>query len=410
MLSAFSCTIQPSRPHPLGGVPILLSMLIQSPIHDIHAANEASFIPYGPEDCVSVVVETFGDLDMEYAALRKAVVLFDTPHLGILRVTGSDRLEFLNNMVTNKTIDLKAGQSRPCFWLNRKGRIDADLLLCEFEDEMLVILDRHLAAPTAEALNSFLFAEDVQISDVSDELSILSIHGPNTHSLLNHASSTDFELSDPNTVCKSSIAEIPVSIIRHDLTGELGAFLPLPRDAYAKVHAHLLSVAEAHPEIRARNSGWLAINAARIEAGRPMFNVDFFPSNLPAESGIIDERIDFNKGCYLGQEVVARMHARDTRKQCIVSLRITDQQITTEHTDIRQPTTGSQVFEDKENPDTPIGAVTSSTISPMLGAVPVCFAMLKDAYTAPGTKLRVLAEGMLVDAVVQPQLAFYTKP
>lgn len=385
-------------------------MLNQSPMHDVHAANEASFIPYGPEDCVSAVVETFGDLDMEYAALRKGAVLFDAPHTGILRVTGSDRLEFLNNMVTNKTIDLKQGQSRPCFWLNRKGRIDADLLLCEFEDEMLVLLDRHLAAPTADALNAFIFAEDVEITDVSNERSVLSIHGPSTLPLLDHASSAEIKLTEQGAACKGSIAEIPISMIRDDLTGETGAFLTIPSADYAKVHAHLLSVSEAHKEIRARSTGWLAINAARIEAGRPMFNIDFFPSNLPAESGIIDQRIDFNKGCYLGQEVVARMHARDTRKQCIVSLRITDQQITTEHTDIRQPTTGSQVFEHTENPDTPIGAVTSSTISPMLGAVPVCFAMLKDAQTSPGTKLRVLAEGMLVDAVVQPQLAFYTKP
>jgi len=380
-------------------------------MHDHHAANEASFIPYGPEDCVSAVVETFGDLDMEYAALRKGAVIFDAPHLGVLRVTGSDRLAFLNNMVTNKTIDLKPGLSRPCFWLNRKGRIDADLLMCEFEDEMLIILDRHLAANTAEILNSFIFAEDAEIIDGSNELNILSIHGPNTLALLDHAAAEDsLALDEPNSACKATIAGIPLSVLRQDLTGEIGVLLAIPRAAFANVHEHLLSTAKSHPEIRARETGWLAINAARIEAGHPLFNIDFAPSSLPAESGIIEQRVDFKKGCYLGQEVVARMHARHARKQCIVALRITDQQITTEHTDIRQPTTGSQVFEDTENPDTPIGAVTSSTISPMLGAVPICFAMLKDAYTKPGTKLRVLAEGMLVSAVVEPQLAFYTKP
>ncbi|MCA9303308.1 MAG: aminomethyltransferase family protein [Phycisphaerales bacterium] len=385
-------------------------MLNQSPLHDLHAAHEASFIPYGPEDCVSAVVETFGDLDMEYAALRKGAVLFDSPHTGVLRVTGTDRLPFLNNMVTNKAIGLMPGQSRACFWLNRKGRIDADLLLCEFGDEMLIILDRHLAAPTAEALNAFVFAEDVEIIDASGELSILSLHGPSTPALLAHTAEEPIALDDPNATGEVTIAGSRVHAIRQDLTGEISVLLAAPRAALTSIHEKLLSVAQAHPELRARETGWLAINAARIEAGHPLFNVDFGPDNLPAESGVINQRVDFNKGCYLGQEVVARMHARNTRKQCIVALRILDQQITTDHTDIRQPTTGSQVFEDTENPESPVGAVTSSTISPMLGAVPICFAMLKDAYSKPGTKLRVLAEGMLVSAIVEPKLAFYTKP
>ena len=386
-------------------------MLNQSPLHDIHAQNEASFIPYGPEDCLSAVVETFGDLDMEYAALRKGAVLFDAPHLGALRVTGGDRLSFLNNMVTAKSVDLTPGRSRPCFWLNHKGRIDADLLMCEFEDEMLIILDRHLAANTAGTLSSFVFAEDVEITDASGELSILSIHGPKTRSLLDHAASeAPLALDEPSSACRATLGGVRLSALRQDLTGEIGVLLAIPRAGFAKVHKHLLATGEAHPETRARETGWLAINAARIEAGHPLFNVDFAPSSLPAESGVIEQRVSFEKGCYLGQEVVARMHARNTRKQCIVALRVTDQQITTGHTDIRQPTTGSQVFEDTDNPDTPIGAVTSSTISPMLGAVPVCFAMLKDAYTKPGTKLRVLAEGALVSAVVEPTLGFYSKP
>ncbi len=388
----------------------MISMLIESPIHSRHASNDAFFLPYGPEDSPIAVVETFGDLDMEYASLRKGAVLFDTPHRGTIQITGADRLAYLNNMVTNKVLDLTTGMSRPCFWLNRKGRIDADLVLSEHENEMLITVDRHLAKETAETLSSFVFAEDVEIVDVSDSMHRLHIHGPTAMALLNAAADQDnLDLAEyANTTI--TIDRCPVHAYRMDLTGEIGISMCIKTDDAIKVYEHLLKTGESDADLRVRETGWLALNAARIEAGSPMFNIDFGSANVPAETGIIDKRVAFDKGCYLGQEVVARMHARKARKQTIVALRIENQQITTDHTDIHQPTSGSQVFANEESPTTPVGSVTSSTISPMLGAIPVCFAMVKDAHTAPGTKLRVLAEGTLVDAVVQPQLAFYSKP
>ncbi len=383
----------------------------ESPIHDRHAANDAFFIPYGPEQSPAAVVETFGDLDMEYAALRKAAVLFDAAHTGTIRITGGERLGFLNNMVTRRTEDMTPGTSRRCFWLNRKGRIDADLLLSEFADEMLVSVDRHLAEHTAESLNNFLFAEDVQIEDVSASHAHLWLIGPKAIEALcnvcdaDHASVIKTLVEQNNTQIR--IHDINVSIVREDLAGVPGLALIVPNCGVADVYAAILD-APLNKQLRVRETGWLAINTARIESGSPMFNIDFGTSNVPAESGIIDQRVEFDKGCYLGQEVVARMHARNARKQAIVAIRIEGQRITGEHTEVLQPAAGAQVFEASTPVTDPIGVVTSSTIAPMLGAIPICFAMLKDAHTAPGTKLKVFAEGAMVDGVVQPDLVFYS--
>ena len=383
----------------------------QSPLHDLHEQRDAFFLPYGTEEHHSAVVETFGDLDMEYAALRKGCVIFDEPHMGTIEIAGPDRLPFLNNMLTAKADDLTPGTNRWNFWLNRKGRIDADLRLAETTDRMLVRVDRHLAKATATTLESFIFAEDASITDASETHHRLALHGPQSPALLTAAlgpiSALDTLQSNQNITADFQGA--PLLIERDDLCAEIGLALTIPTDHTRPLYQALLNAAETDATLKARPCGWMAINAARIEAGHPLFNLDFGPTNLPVESGIIEQRVNFTKGCYLGQEVVARMYSRGACNKKIVALRIEDQRITPEHTEILQPTTGSQVFEAGKETQTPVGVVTSSTISPMLGAIPICFAMIKSSHFEPGTSLSVSAEGAIVKATVQESLTFYNR-
>ncbi|MGJ8635928.1 MAG: glycine cleavage T C-terminal barrel domain-containing protein [Phycisphaerales bacterium] len=376
-------------------------MSTHTPLHPIHESAEAFFISYGPPELQTPIVETFGELDMEYAALRKAAVLFDEPHMGTLKITGSERHAFLNNMLTAKVDDLKPGQSLHSFWLNRQGRIDADLRIIETDSATFVRLDKHLAKPTADALNTFIFAEDIEIT-VEDSLHWISIHGPLAFQLLNPTSEP--VPIDQHTNTTTTYKNTDLIIDRLDLTGEIGLSLAVPTDQLEPIYKALLENEKLKP------TGWLAINTARIEAGHPLYNIDFGPTNLPAESGLMDSRVHLAKGCYLGQEVVARMHARNIRKQTLVAIRVDDQRITTEHQDILQPLTGAYLYQPSEEGQNPIGAITSSTISPMLGAIPICFAMIKDACSSPDTKLAVTAEGTYAPCTVQKELTFWTKP
>jgi folate-binding protein YgfZ len=380
-------------------------MTTTNPLHAVHESLEAFFIPYGPQNAQTQVVETFGQLDMEYAALRKAAVVFDEPHMATLKITGSERHAFLNNMLTAKVDDLKPGQSIFSFWLNRQGRIDADLRLIERDDHTLVKLDRHLAQQTAESLSTFIFAEDIEIT-IDDSLHWISIHGPTSFT---HLKSEPVEEHHNTTV---TLNNTQVVADRFDLTGEIGLSLAIPTDQLDTIYKALTAQSENKDENKSnpKPTGWLAINTARIEAGHPLYNIDFGPDTLPAESGIMDSRVHLAKGCYLGQEVVARMHARNIRKQAIVPIRINDQRITVEHQEILQPMTGAYIYAKDQAGQTPIGAVTSSTISPMLGAIPIAFAMIKDSHTAPGTELAVTAEGTYANCTVNDTYAFWTKP
>ncbi len=137
-----------------------------------------------------------------------------------------------------------------------------------------------------------------------------------------------------------------------------------------------------------RPIGWAAFNAARIEGGRPLFGIDFDDTILPAETGEMDRAVCFTKGCYPGQEIVARMHARKAVAKQIIGLKFADDAL---------PIAGAPVTDDNDNM---IGGITSSTISPMRSNIAIAIALLKRPFFAPGTVVNVPAEGSMRKAVV----------
>jgi folate-binding protein YgfZ len=367
---------------------------------------ELEYLSYGPADTTEPLCElvaSFGEVEAEYAALRRGAALQDCPQRGTLIVTGADRRDFLNSMLTNELKDLEPGTSKRAFWLNRKGRIDADLLLAEMGNQLLIDVDIHQASATVETLTSFVFTEDVVIENATETMYRICIHGAQAIALLGAATSDDsFTLGD-NCAARVILAGHEVDVIRSDQVGEVGLHCFVQREHAEIIWNHLLALDGGHGDkLRIRPIGWYAFNIARIEAGTPLFNIDFGPTNLPHETGVLRDRVSFTKGCYLGQEIVARMESLGKPKRMLAGLRVQGN---------LQPIEGAQVFvhESEGTLGDPIGVVTSSTISPMLGAVPISFAMLKTELAQPDTKVLVNAEGQQVAATVQA-LRFLPEP
>ena len=340
------------------------------------------------------LVATLGDLESEYAAVRRGAGLLDSPHRATIRITGSDRRDFLNRMVTQELKDLEAGAVRQTFWLNRRGRIVADLLLAEMGDHLLAGLDVHGAGKAVESLDEFLFAEDVEIAEVTDTCHHLALHGPMSAQVLAAASD---DPHDPNVADLPDLACTTIVVggnevvgIRCDQTGNAGFELIMRHVEAVAVWDALLAASRRLGEgsSRVRPIGWHAFNIARIEAGTPLFNIDFGTDSLPHETGLLAQRVSFTKGCYLGQEIVARTENLGRPKQRLVGLRPAGDLL---------PNAGADVVDADGKA---VGAVTSSTLSPMLGAVPIAFAMIRQA--AMEGPLRVAAEGELTDAVIVP--------
>lgn len=391
-----------------------------SPLRRMHQEAEASLLHYGPADKDVQLVETFGEMELEYGALRKGCILLDEPNRGTIVATGADRVSFLNRMVTQELKDLTPFRSVCSFWLSRKGRIDADLRIIELPDRTLLDMDVHSAAGAMAGLSAFIVADDVTLTDATEQMHRLALHGPTGPALL-EAISTPVDGPRvgallPGQACIVSIVGRDVVVDRDDPTGDPGLELHLRVEDALPVYQQLIEAGAPHEpddpsgadltsRIRLRPSGWHAFNMARIEGGRPMYRLDFGPDSLPHETGILRERVSFTKGCYLGQEIVARMESRGQSRARLCALRLDpgDQGAPV------QPVTGAQVFDRGDPGGEVIGLVTSSAISPMLGGVAVCFAMVRSDRANPGAELLVSAEGALCVGRVQDGLTLWSR-
>jgi len=364
---------------------------------DLYREHEAHLHPYGDPQRGLLVPMVFEHVELEYAAVRKGCALVDLPQSGTIEVTGADRLDFLNNLLTQELKGLEPMRSVRSFWLNRKGRIDADLRLLDMGQEdgqrLHMATDALVAGKTAEALAEFVFAEDVTLTDATESMHRLALHGPRAAQTVMSVADTDEHVGlEPGRAMTVMIAGTSVLVEREDSAGELGLVLTMPTSAARRVYERLAAVDGVRP------CGWMAYNIARIEAGWPLFQIDFTGDNLPAETGVLHDRVSFTKGCYLGQEVVARMQSLGKPKQVLAALRLAEGQ------DPRLPEERAEIFAQADS-DKPIGTVTSSTIAPMLSATPIALAQVRTAHADAGATLFVLAEGVRTAFEVQPQLA-----
>ena len=408
-MAAFLLTIRPD----------IMPELIPSPLAELHERANAEMQAYDTVDIVS----TFGEPQAEYAAIRKTAGLLDLPQRGIIELTGKDRHAFLNNLITNELVDkatktpLAAGGWRYAFLLNLKGRVVADLNVIELGERTLLEVDGRLVPMLVKLFDRYLFAEQVKVRSLQSEMYELALHGPTANVLLAQegiaATLAEYEC------VSASLIGVSVVIWRDDVCGVSGLHLILPRDRVADIWQHLVArhgVETSLGKRAMRPIGWAAYNATRIEAGRPLFGIDFelappsMPGKksttdepapddsaaprpigvLPAETSLFDRAVSVVKGCYLGQEVVARMHARSQVARQLVGLRMEDDAL---------PIAGAHVTDDQE---AVVGVVTSSTMSPILSDAAIALALVRKPHFENGRTVKIAAEGAISSATVVP--------
>lgn len=394
-----------------------------SPLLDLHADAGAIVSPYGEGKAAALVVQTFGDLGREYAALRTGCALLDLPQRAVLEVTGPDRLDFLGRMLTQDLRGLSPFRVRRSLWLSRKGRVDADLRVIDLPSRTLLEVDLLAAERTLSGLSAYIITEDCAVRGMQGMLHRLALHGPTGMDLLSavarpaggaEASGPGLEHLEEGAACVASIAGHDVVVYREDSAGTTGLELIVPSTGAGDVYRLLVEAGQVKEtaegaslapsrwrvvasRVRLCEAGWHAYNVARIEAGTPIYNLDFGAESLPAETGVLHDRVSFTKGCYLGQEIVARMHARGQSKQSLVRV----------HFEKREgrvvlPESGAAL--EDESGTGALGLVTSSTVAPSLGSVAVALAQVKSASAAAGTVLVAQTPEGPVRGTVQPSL------
>ncbi len=314
----------------------------------------------------------------EYWAVKKASGLVDVSRAGRLMVSGKDRVSFLNGLLTSDVAQLKEEGGQHSALLNPKARVLADLYLYRQPNAILVDTGNSPAYNVKENLDRFVITEDVQIRDASAELVQITVQGP--RSALTIKETLGIGVEDLKPLGAKPLG--PSTIVRRDRTGQGGYDIILPnQEAEAVWQGFLLKAGEFGLE----PVGSRAMEILRLEAGYPKYGVDIDENIIVLEAGFKDA-ISFTKGCYLGQEVVARAtHIGRVNKQLV--------QLEIEATD--PPSARSKLKSDKVE----AGFLTSAAFSPGLNRV-VGLAYANRDYAKEGTKLSVESADRVIPATV----------
>jgi folate-binding protein YgfZ len=285
------------------------------------------------------------EFESQYRVLRKGTGIVDRSSRGKLDVLGADAVEFLQGQVTNDVEALEPGDGCYAALLNPKGKILADMrVLMVSAEELWLDTEESALDVLHSTLDRYKIGRRVELSDCSAERAILSLIGPGSRAVA--------EIGTQLT--KHSFVRLEIDGVNALLVAtEPGLDAIVPRDGAERVLSTLIARG-------AISVGIEAAEVVRIENGRPRYGLDMTDENLPGEVGLEQRAVSFTKGCYVGQEPVARMHYRGHPNRLLRGLLLSEP---------ARP--GEQVTSaDKE-----VGKVTSVCVSPSLG--PIALAVLR---------------------------------
>lgn len=329
--------------------------------------------------------DRFGDLAAEYGALREAAAIVDRSTVGLLRLTGADRVRFLNGMITNEVQALPPGAGLYAAICSPQGKVLGDLRVLALEDALLLLCEASCRTRIAQTLERFIIADDVKVTDGSGEVAVLGCYGPRAPDALARGGGSPLPALAPHHHAEVRVGEPPARVVATPVLGVPGFDLVLPADTAASTAARLLEAVRA---VGGGAAGHAAFETLRVEAGTPWYGLDFDENHLPQEAGLEATGISFTKGCYIGQETVARIHFRGHVNRRVAGLTLRGD---------RLPARGSRVLKGEAQ----VGQITSAVRSPARGAA-IALAMLRREVLEPGTALTVEAEGGHVQAEVVP--------
>jgi folate-binding protein YgfZ len=373
-------------------------------------------------------LESYQTSHDRYRAIREHAATGEIEPRGQIALSGKDRASYLQGLLTNDIQALAAGSGCYSAWLTPQGRMLTDMHVFESGDMILLDVPAGQVETTLQRLDQFLFSEDVQLAGLAGSLRGVWIHGPaaarlvertvtglggrnlppegESHTTESHPAGSHPTGSQPT---ESHPAEshaagmwLPASAGRmaewpdyHNERGEFaGAPAVVARVDQLGVPGFCIYVApqqETALLAALHGAGAVAadadaLEAARIEAGYPLFGVDMTEDTIPLEAAIEPRAISLTKGCYVGQEVIIRVlhrgHGRVAKK--LVALRV----------DGDPPARGAKLFAGERE----VGHVTSAAASPRYGAIALGY--LHRDFLAPGTAVDVDAQGARTRATV----------
>jgi folate-binding protein YgfZ len=306
--------------------------------------------------------------DPGLTALRNGAAVVERTGRGILRLAGKDPVGMLNAVLTN-SVPPGAAPGAYALLLNPKGRVQADLRVLRSGQDVLVDTEPEGAGAAREILGRYAPFSRVKPEDLSEAWSVLGLYGPEAGNLLG----------------SPDLAEHGTAEVEIDGEALLAAGVAAPVPGYDLIGPSE-AVARAKKVLAARGAvsvGPDAYETARVESGIPRFGSDLTPENFPGEAGVLDRAVDFKKGCYPGQETVARMHYRGHPNRTLYRISCAGEHLAP----------GTPILQGEKT----VGAITSVAPLPVAGETrALCYLSRNTDLDAPavaaGSEVRVLGE------------------
>jgi folate-binding protein YgfZ len=308
------------------------------------------------------------EIDAQYRQLREECGLLDRSDRGKLAVRGPDAAEYLQGQLTNDVEALEPGDGQYAALLDRKGHMQSDMRVLRPEAEEILLDTEPEALPAVQRhLTMYSIGREVEIADLTAERAILSLIGPRS------AEVAGTPILPDNACETTSVGGVECLAVGT----AVGVDLIAPSADAGRLREALL-------EAGAVEVSPVAAEILRIEAGTPRFGAEMGTETMPAEAGIVERAVSFTKGCYIGQETVARLHYKGKPNRHLRGLRLSGAALP-----------GATLrLGDKE-----VGRLGSVGVSPALG--PIGLAIVR-REAEPGTELAVGEDGVTAQVAALP--------
>jgi len=339
-------------------------------LHDLHVAAGGVLAERDGWE----LPDHYGDPAGEYAAARELAGLIDHSAWGRLLLSGRDRANFLHRLSTNVVEGLLPGQGTATVLTSPTARVIERLIVYVQPERLWTVTAPQNHARVAQYLRGYIFWQDeVRIQDVSAETGMLTVVGPRAAEVIQKAMGITAATLPRHHHLPAGIGGAEALVARGD---------PLVGDTY-----HIIAPAEKLSltwdlltRAGARPIGLATWETLRVEAGLPAYGRELTGQVTPLDAGLLAD-ISFNKGCYTGQEVIARMYNYEKMPKGLYGLRLA-----------RPLPSATKAMVEADGK--PIGEVTSAVVSPSLG--PIALAILRRAQASLGAEVTVVAEGATV--------------
>lgn len=306
-----------------------------------------------------------------YEAVQQSVGLIALKERGKVRADGPDRVSFLHNMISNDVEKLEERAGRHSTFLTAQGKIVAEFYIYKLADFLLLDLPSEAVGTTLETLNKYIIMDEVELSDCGSEWAHFSLQGPRCGELLNGLDLQELPAKRLE-ICLGNWQSRPLVIIHKADFSQTGFEVLL---ASEHGEAFRQAVLEEGRELGVREVGGDARQVLRIEAGIPLFGAELDQSRYPMEARL-DDALDFSKGCYIGQEVVAKATYIGGVARLLARIELEGNHV---------PPSGSALLDADGRK---VGALTSSTFSQALQR-PIALGYVKKKYAQAGQPLAV---------------------